>query len=173
MKDSFEVLISSSSIQARIQTLAERINEDYQGKSVTCVGVLKGSFLFMADLVRHLDIDVCCDFLGVSSYKGTESTGQVRITHDLREPVEGRHVLIVEDIVDTGLTLDYLLHNIGVRKPASIAVASLLDKPSRRQVQVQVDYVGFSIPDAFVVGFGLDLDERFRQWPDIRIYKPQ
>ena len=174
-KENIDVLYSREQIADRVKELGKEITETYpHTEELVLVGILKGSVIFFSDLIREIDLTVRCEFMGISSYgSDTKSSGVVKITSDLTAPIEGKDVLIVEDIVDTGLTLDYLLHNIGVRKPASIAVASLLDKPSRRQVQVQVDYVGFSIPDAFVVGFGLDLDERFRQWPDIRIYKSE
>ncbi len=134
------------------------------------VGVLKGSFLFMADLVRAIDGPVTVDFLGVASYEGTRSTGAVQLTHDLRSDIAGKHVVVVEDIVDTGLTLDYLLRNLQSREPASLTVVALLDKPERRKVEVKVDYVGFTIPDAFVVGYGLDLDQLYRNLPYIGVF---
>jgi hypoxanthine phosphoribosyltransferase len=128
--------------------------------------------MFLADLVRAIGGDVRIEFLGVSSYKGTESSGEVRITHDLKTSIEGRHVLIIEDIVDTGLTLQYLLRMLEVRRPLSLKVAALLSKPARRQSDVPVDYVGFSIEDHFVIGYGLDLDERFRNLAYVGIYEP-
>ena len=132
-----------------------------------------GSFLFMADLVRAIGGPVRCEFLGVSSYQGgTRSTGVVRITHDLKQPVEGQHCLLVEDIVDTGLTMDYLLRMLQVRNPASLKVATLLDKPDNREVEVKTDYIGFTIPDEFVVGYGLDLNELYRNLPHIAVYTP-
>jgi hypoxanthine phosphoribosyltransferase len=171
--DHLRVLIPSDHIQARVAELGREIRAAYGDDPITCVGVLKGSFIFMADLVRAIGGDVRCDFLAVSSYHGgMRSSGVVRITEDLRAPVEGHHVLLVEDIVDTGLTLDYLQRLIGVRAPRSLRTCSLLDKPSRREVDVKPDFIGFSIPDEFVVGYGLDLGERFRNLPHIAVYSP-
>ncbi len=166
-------LISAERIQARVQELGARIRADHGDDTLTCIGILKGSFLFMADLVRAIGGNVRCEFLGVSSYQGgTRSTGVVRITHDLRASIEGQRCLVVEDIVDTGLTLDYLLRTLQVRNPRTLKVATLLDKPDNRQVQVPIDYVGFTIPDEFVVGYGLDLGELYRNLPDIAVYSP-
>ena len=168
-----EVLIDEARLQARIQELGAQIRADHGDAPITAIGVLKGSFIFMADLVRAIGGPVRCEFLGVSSYQGgTRSTGVVRITHDLRQPVEGQHCLLIEDIVDTGLTMDYLLRMLQVRNPASLTVATLLDKPSNREVEVQTDYVGFTIPDEFVVGYGLDLNELYRNLPHISVYTP-
>ena len=171
--DSLRVLISEERLQARIQELGAEIRAEYGDAPITCIGVLKGSFIFMADLVRAIGGDVRCEFLGVSSYHGgTRSTGVVRITEDLNNPVEGHHCIIIEDIVDTGLTLDYLLKMLRVRGPASLKTCALLDKATRREVDVEADFVGFSIPDEFVVGFGLDLGERFRNLPHVAVYTP-
>jgi hypoxanthine phosphoribosyltransferase len=171
--DSLTVLISEERLQARIQELGRQIRAEYGDEPITCIGVLKGSFIFMADLVRAIGGDVRCEFLGVSSYHGgTRSTGVVRITEDLNNPIEGHHCLVVEDIVDTGLTLDYLLRTLEVRGPKSVKTCALLDKAARREVDVNADYVGFSIPDEFVVGFGLDLGERFRNLPHVAVYTP-
>lgn len=172
MADSLETLIEADRIARRVRELGGEIRAAYGDRPILCIGVLKGSFLFLADLVREIPGEVRCDFLGVSSYIGTRSTGEVRITHDVRGPIEGFDVLLVEDIVDTGLTLAYLLRTLTVRAPRSIRVASLLDKPSRRRAEVKVDFVGFTIPDEFVVGYGLDLDERFRNLREIAIYRP-
>ncbi len=166
-----DVMYSAEQIQQRITELGAEIRDAYGDETITLIGVLKGSVLFMADLMRAIDGDVTIEFLGVSSYRGTQSSGEVRITHDLNVPIEGRHCLIVEDIVDTGLTLSYLLKSLRVRNPASLKVASLLDKPSRRTVPVEVDWVGFTIPDAFVIGYGLDLDQKYRNLPYIGVYK--
>lgn len=165
-----ETLIAADRIAARIADMGAEIREAFGDEPILCVGVLKGSFIFMADLMRQISGDVRCDFLGVSSYHGTESTGVVRITHDLRSNIESQHVLVVEDIVDTGLTLDFLLRTLEVRGPRSLKVASFLDKPSRRKADVPVHFTGFSIPDAFVVGYGLDLDERYRGLPYVGVY---
>ena len=171
--EQLEVLISEERLQARIQELGREIREEFGDNPITCIGVLKGSFLFMADLVRAIGGPVRCEFLGVSSYQGgTRSTGVVRITHDLKQPVEGQHCLLVEDIVDTGLTMDYLLRMLQVRNPASLKVATLLDKPDNREVEVKTDYIGFTIPDEFVVGYGLDLNELYRNLPHIAVYTP-
>jgi len=167
-----ETLISAEQIATRIAEMGPEIRAHFGDEPIVCVGVLKGSFLFMADLVRTLDGPVRCEFLGVSSYQGTQSTGTVRISHDLTANIEGKNVLLVEDIVDTGLTLDYLIRTLSQRKPKRLAVATLLDKPSRRRVQVPVDWVGFEIPDAFVVGYGLDLDQIYRNLPYIAVYDP-
>ena len=166
-------LIDESSLQARIRELGAQIREEYGDEPITCIGVLKGSFLFMADLVRAIGGPVRCEFLGVSSYQGgTRSTGVVRITHDLKQSVEGQHCLLIEDIVDTGLTMEYLLRMLNLRNPESLRIASLLDKPSNRKVEVEIDYVGFTIPDEFVVGYGLDLHGFHRNLPYIAVYHP-
>jgi hypoxanthine phosphoribosyltransferase len=166
-------LISEERLQARIVSLAKEIREVYGDKALTCVCVLKGSFVFLADLVRALGGDVYCEFLGVASYHGgTHSSGAVQITQDLRTPIEGRDVLVIEDIVDTGRTLSYLVELLRVRQPASLAIVTLLDKPSNRVVQVEVKFVGFEIPDEFVIGYGLDLGELYRNLPYIGVYSP-
>ena len=167
-----KTLFSEEQLRVRITELGAEIRSAYGDQPITAICVLKGSFMFLADLVRAIGGDVRIEFLGVSSYKGTESSGEVRITHDLKTSIEGRHVLIIEDIVDTGLTLQYLLRLLEVRKPLSLKVAALLSKPARRQSDVRVDYVGFSIEDHFVIGYGLDLDERFRNLAYVGIYEP-
>jgi len=169
--DQLEVMIDADRIAARVLELGAAIRADHGPDTpLHVVGVLKGSFLFMADLVRAIDGPVVCDFLGVASYEGTKSTGAVQLTHDLRTDVTGKHVILVEDIVDTGLTLHYLVRNMEARGPASLTVVSLLDKPERRQVDVDVDHIGFTIPDAFVVGYGLDLDQLYRNLPYIGVF---
>lgn len=165
------VLYDADTIAARVEAMGKEIRSFYGDEPIICIGVLKGSFIFLADLVRQLPGDVECSFLGVQSYEGTTSTGDVRITHDLRGQIRDRHVLLVEDIVDTGLTLSYLLDTLGVRGPKSIKVAALLDKPSRRQVPVPIDFIGFSIPDAFVIGYGLDVDGRYRNLPYVGVFE--
>ncbi len=161
-----EVLFSEDRIRARIAELGAEITRDYAGRELVLVGVLKGCFLFMADLCRQIDLPLKCDFLGLSSYGDhTKSTGVIRITSDLKRPIEGENVLIVEDIVDSGLTMRYLLDNLQTRKPKEVKVCSLLDKPSRRRVETKIDYLGFSVPDAFVVGYGLDYKGRLRNLP--------
>ena len=168
----FDVLIGEDRLAARIRELGREISEVYRGEPLTLVCILKGSFLFMADLARAIEGDVRVEFLGVASYDGVASSGAVQITHDLRQSIEGRHCLLVEDIVDTGLTLSFLLETMRLRSPASLRVASLLDKPSRRKVEVPIDYVGFQIEDVFVIGYGLDLDQRYRNLPYVGIYEP-
>ena len=171
--ESLRVLIPEDRLQARIGELGRQIREDYGDAPVLCIGVLKGSFLFMADLVRAIGGDVRCDFLSASSYHGgTRSSGTVTINFDVSSPIEGLHCLVVEDIVDTGRTLSHLLERLSARGPKSMKTVALLDKPSRREVDMDPDYVGFSIPDEFVVGFGLDLAERFRNLPHIAVYRP-
>jgi hypoxanthine phosphoribosyltransferase len=163
----FEPFIERERIAERIAELGAQIRADYAGRELVVVGVLKGSFLFMADLVRELGENVTCDFLRCSSYEGVRSTGKVRIEFDLTQPIEGKDVLIVEDIIDTGLTMNFLLQALGVRGASSLKVCSLLDKPSRRKSEVPIDYVGFSIEDRFVIGYGLDLDGRYRNLSSI------
>src|SRR6476659_3664245 len=164
-------LISQADIQTRIQSLAAEIERDYPaGEGIHLVAVLKGGFMFMADLVRAMSERVTMDFMAVSSYgKGTTSSGQVRVLKDLDSNVEGRHVILVEDIVDTGLTLHYLQDLLRARAPQTLKTACLLSKPSRRKVDVTVDYIGFTIEDHFVVGYGLDYAEKYRNLPYIAI----
>ncbi|MEO1267265.1 MAG: hypoxanthine phosphoribosyltransferase [Myxococcota bacterium] len=166
-----EPMLSTAAIAARVRALGAEITADYRDQELIVVGVLKGSFLFFADLVRAIDVPkMSCDFLGLSSYGSrTESSGVVRLTSDLSRSVLDKHVLIVEDIVDTGLTMNYLLENFRARRPASLAVCTLLDKPAGRKIEVDVRYVGFTIEDQFVVGYGLDFDERHRQLPFIGV----
>ena len=172
-KNRLDVLISEERIQARVRELGREIREKLGDEPITCICVLKGSFVFMADLVRAIGGDVRCEFLGVSSYHGgTRSSGVVRITQDLRAPIEGRHCLVVEDIIDTGLTLDYLIRMLRMRSPASLHTCSLLDKPAHREVDCSCDFVGFQIPDEFVVGYGLDLGEYYRNLPYLAVYHP-
>ena len=166
-----EVLYSSEKLQGRIRELGEQITADYAGKTVTAIAILKGSFVFLADLVRAIDAPVKNEFIGISSYgDNTESSGIVKITQDLTHSIEGEHVLIVEDIIDTGLTMKYLLDNLGTRKPASMKICSLLHKPSNTREEVPIDYVGFTIPNKFVVGYGLDFAGVFRNLPFIGVY---
>jgi len=160
-------LISEAALQARVKEVAKDIQRDAAGEPLLLLGVLKGAFLFMADLMRQIDGDVTCDFISVSSYVGTTSSGEVQIRKDVDSPLEGRRVIIVEDIVDTGLTLHYLQGILQNRNPASLKTACLLSKPSRRKTAVPVDYVGFEIEDKFVVGYGLDFNERYRNLPYI------
>ncbi len=163
-----EPLLLHKEIQARVDNLGKRITLDYAGKELLLVGILKGSFVFMADLIRCIDLPISIDFMAMSSYgAATKSSGVVRILKDLEQGVDGRHVLVVEDVVDTGLTLNYIYGHMRSRGAASVKICSLLDKPSRRQVAVPLHYKGFEIPDEFVVGYGLDVDERYRNLPDV------
>ena len=166
-----KVLLTADQIQARVRELGAEIERDYpDGDEIHLVGVLKGGFMFMADLVRSMSARVTLDFIAVSSYgKSTRSTGEVRMVKDVDASLEGRHVIIVEDIVDTGLTLTYLQDILRARGPLSLKTACLLSKPSRRQVEVTVDYVGFTIADRFVVGYGLDYAEKYRNLPYIGV----
>ncbi|HEX9289629.1 MAG TPA: hypoxanthine phosphoribosyltransferase [Anaeromyxobacteraceae bacterium] len=169
--EQLDVLLSEEQLRARIAEMGAEITRDYAGKPLKLVGVLKGSFMFMADLARAVDLPLKIDFIGTTSYQGTRSSGVVRITNDLSRPIEGEHVLLVEDIVDTGLTMKYLLENLGTRRPASVKVCALLEKPARAKVKVPIDYKGFEIPDAFVVGYGLDWDGRLRNLPYIGVVR--
>lgn len=167
------VLVSTEQIQKRVIEMAEQINRDYASvERLYIVGILKGAFIFLADLTRHLSIPHVVDFMALSSYGRTTTSGAVRILMDLREPVEGQHVLVVEDIVDTGHTLDYLLHILNSRKPASLRTCALVRK-QRKNNGVQVDYLGFEIPDVWVVGYGLDYADRFRTLPYVAELKRQ
>jgi hypoxanthine phosphoribosyltransferase len=161
--DLVEVLFSEEQIQARLAEMARKIEQDYVGKDILLVGVLKGAVMVMADLARHFDRHVSMDWMAISSYgSGTKSSGVVRILKDLDTDINNRHVLVVEDIIDTGLTLSWLVSNLNSRGPASVEICTLLRKPDALQMSVDVKYVGFDIADEFVVGFGLDYDERYR-----------
>jgi hypoxanthine phosphoribosyltransferase len=156
-------LISERRLQARVRALGRTIRTDYRGRDLVLIGILKGSFIFMADLVRAIDLPLTCDFMRVSSYgSGTISSGRIRMEFDLSHPVRGKDVIIVEDIVDTGWTLDHVLTELRRKRPSSLRLAALLHKPDRTRVDVQIDYLGFKIPDRFVVGYGLDFDGRYR-----------
>lgn len=169
-----KILLDETRIKERVLQLGQQITRDYQGQNILTVGILKGAMIFLADLVRNIEVPTFFDFMAVSSYgTGTVSSGAVRILKDLDRSIEGRHVIIVEDIVDTGLTLQYLVENMKARGPASLKICTLLDKPSRRKVEVSVDYNGFSIPDEFVVGYGLDYNECYRNLPYIAVLKPE
>jgi hypoxanthine phosphoribosyltransferase len=168
------ILIPAEDLRARVDELGRQIRRDYAGRTPILVGVLKGAVVFLADLMRAIDAPCECDFIAVSSYgASTRSSGIVELTKDLSQPIEGRDVLIVEDIVDTGRTLTYLLRNLETRQPRTVRVCALLDKVSRREVPVELDYVGFAIPDEFVVGYGLDYAGAYRNLPDICILKPE
>lgn len=169
----FEVLLSEEQVQARVRELGEAISRDLAGEQVLVIGILKGAFIFMADLVRAMSVPLTVDFMSLSSYgSSTESSGEVRIVKDLEQAVDGKHVLVVEDIIDTGLTLKYLSEILRRRNPRSVRICALLDKPSRRKTEMAADYVGFVIPDHFVVGYGLDFDQQYRNFRDVRILKP-
>jgi hypoxanthine phosphoribosyltransferase len=173
-EDLAEILIDEATVQARVAELAARISRDYAGKTPLLICVLKGGVAFLVDLMRTLTVPHEIDFMAISSYGGrrTESSGVVQIVMDLSASIEGRDVLIVEDIIDSGRTLDYMLRMLGTRNPASLRVCVLLTKPSRREIDVPLDYVGFEIPDKFVVGYGLDFDERYRHLPFVGVLKP-
>lgn len=172
-KDLQEVIIPREELEAGVKRLAEEISRDYAGRTVTLVGVLKGCTLFMSDLAKSLSLDTRMDFMMLSSYAGAQSTGVVRILLDLKESIEGSDVLIVEDIVDSGLTMNYLLPNLKTRRPRSIEICTLLDKPSRRKAPVPIKYTGFTIPDKFVVGYGLDYNGIYRNLPYIGVLKEE
>lgn len=173
-KDIESVLFSEEELRRRVRELGAQITADYAGKEPVLVSVLRGSYIFMADLTRCIDLPCTVDFMSVSSYgKGTKSSGQVQITKDLSDDIEGKDLIVVEDILDSGNTLYYLLQILEARKPASIRLCTLLDKPERRVKEVDVTYRGFQIPDAFVVGYGLDYAEKYRNLPYIGILKPE
>ncbi len=164
------VLFTKDEIAATVNRLAAEIRQDYLTKHPILIGVLKGSFMFMADLIRLLDLPLEVEFIRLSSYgRGKESAGKIKVVQGLRSEVRGRDVLVIEDIVDTGLTISFLLDYLGKKKPASLKLCALTDKPSRRKTPVTIDYRGLTVPDKFIVGYGLDWDERFRNLPDICI----
>jgi len=172
--DIAEVLLDAATIKAKVRELGARIGDDYAGRDLVLVSILKGALPFLADLMREVPIYCSLDFLEVSSYgAGTSSSGVVRILKDLAKPIEGRDVLVVEDILDTGHTLSYVIEHLRGQHPASLGMCALLDKPARRVVPIQVDYKGFEIPDKFVVGYGLDFAERYRNLPFIGVLKPE
>lgn len=164
------ILIRNAAIRKRIREIARQIERDFAGQRIHLIGVLKGAFIFLSDLVREIDLEVSLDFMAVASYgRGKQSSGQVRLLKDLDSSIEGLNVILVEDILDTGLTLDYLLRVLRQRKPKTLKIAALLDKPSRRLREIEADYVGFKIPNEFVVGYGLDYAERYRNLRDVRV----
>ena len=166
-------LIDEKSIGEKVRELGQRITEVHRGHEIVLVPVLKGSFLFAADLARAIDLPLSIDFFGCRSYgDGTESSGVVQITYDLTRSIESKHVIVVEDIVDTGLTMTYLMENLGTRKPATLELCSLLHKPARTKVPVKIDYLGFTIEDVFVIGYGLDYAERYRNLPYLGVLEP-
>src|SRR5918997_1578543 len=168
------VLVPSDDIQAKVRELGARITDDYGTDKLLLVGILRGAVVFLSDLMRHLELPCEIDFMDISSYgTGTQTSGVVRILKDLEEDITGRHVLIIEDIIDTGLTLSYLRRMLLQRGPASLEICALLSKPSRRQVELDVKYLGFEVPDEFVVGYGLDLAGAYRNLPDIHALEPE
>ena len=162
------ILFRRDEVEATVKRLAAEIKEDYQGKYPLLIGILKGSFMFMADLIRLLNFPLEVEFIRLSSYgRGRSTPGEIKVVHGLRSPIKGRDVLVIEDIVDTGLTISFLLDYLRKRKPASLRLCALTDKPSRQQAPVTIDYLGFTVPNKFLVGYGIDWDEKFRYLPDI------
>ena len=174
-KDIQEVLISEEQIKARVKELGKVLSEEYAGKDPIVVGVLKGVVVFYADMIRELTVPCQMDFMWISSYAGTDSTGHMQVKRDVSAGIKGRHVLILEDIFDTGHSLDFTYHHLMSKEPASLKICTLLDKPSRRdpKVTLQADYVGFTVPNAFVVGYGLDFNEHYRNLPYVGVLKPE
>ena len=170
-----KILLSEQQIQARIQELGEVLTKEYADKNPVIIGVLKGVVVFYADMIRHIQVPCQMDFMWLSSYAGTDSTGKMLVRQDVTADIEGRHVLILEDIFDTGNSLEFTVNHLKKQNPASIKICTLLDKPERRRpgVTVQADYVGFTIPNAFVVGYGLDYNEKYRNLPYVGILKPE
>lgn len=169
-----EILVTEEEIQQKVKELGQRITKDYQGKNLMLVGILKGAVMFLSDLAKNIKIPILIDFMAVSSYgHSSESTGIVRIIKDLESSIEDKDILIVEDIIDTGLTLSYLTDNLKKRRAKSVKIVTLLDKPERRKVEVPVDYVGFVIPDEFVIGYGIDYAERYRNLPYVASLKEE
>ncbi len=171
--DRVEVLLSEERLRTRVREIGREITRDYQGRPLVLVGVLKGALVFLADLIREIDLPVSLDFVGLSSYVGTRTSGTIEVTADLTRPIEGKHVIVVEDIVDTGLTMQWLVRRLQERNPASVEVCALLVKPARARVTVPVRYRGFEIADDFVVGYGMDYCESYRNLPDICILPPE
>jgi len=172
--DKPKVIIPREEIANKVAELATQLRKDYRGKNPLLIGILKGSFVFMSDLVRAMNIPVEIDFVRLASYgAGKDSAGKIKLVKDVETPIKGRHVLVVEDIIDRGLTVRFLLDYLRFREPSSLKLCALFDKPSRRKVEVPIDYVGFTVPDAFVVGYGLDFDEKFRYLPNLCILEGQ
>ncbi|MBI3940440.1 MAG: hypoxanthine phosphoribosyltransferase, partial [Acidobacteria bacterium] len=167
-----EILLTADQIQSRVRQMGQQISQDYAARSPLFIGVLKGACMFLSDLIRDVNLPISVDFIAVASYgTATESSGQVQLLKDVESSIEEKDIILVEDIVDTGLTLTYLIHNLQSRNPASLKVAALLNKPSRRQIDVALDYVGFEIPDKFVVGYGLDYAQNYRNLPHVAVLK--
>jgi hypoxanthine phosphoribosyltransferase len=163
-----EVLVSKAEIAATVKKMAAAITKDYREKNPLLIGILKGSFVFLADLIRQLDFPLEVEFVRLSSYgSGTQTSGKVKIVHGLKSAIKGRHVLVVEDIVDTGITLAYFLEYLKKKNPASLKLCALTEKPSRRRVPIKINYLGLTVPDKFIVGYGIDCDEKYRNLPDI------
>ncbi len=174
MKDDImKVLIGKEELQKRVKELAKQITEDYKGEEIIMVCILRGSSIFFADLVKEMDCFVRFEFMSVSSYAGTTTSGEVAINYDIKCPVENKNLILVEDIIDTGCTLSYLKRVLSQRMPKSLKICSLLDKPSRRRVEIEGDYVGFEVPNEFVVGYGLDYNQLYRNYPEIGVLKPE
>lgn len=173
-RDLAYVMYTEEEIQRRVREIADEISRDFEGRDFTMLGVLRGAFIFIADLMRRVSVPCSVDFMAFESYgAATESSGVVRLTKDLEESVTGKHLLVVEDIIDSGRTLHYMLQLLEAREPASISVCTLLEKPSRRVIEIDVHYRGFSVPDEFVVGYGLDYDQRYRGLPCIGVLRPE
>jgi hypoxanthine phosphoribosyltransferase len=169
-----DILVTAAMIQNRVKELGEELSEDYADKNPIFVGILKGSIYFLSDLTRAMNVPLLVDFLVVNSYGDSQETsGVVRVIKDLKEDIRNRHVVLVEDIIDTGLTIDYLLRNFSLRNPASVEVCALLSKPSRRKINVPIKYIGFEVPDRFVVGYGLDYKQYYRNLPYVCVLKPE
>ena len=164
-------LFNSQEIQAKVKELAGRITKDYSGKELLAVGILKGAYMFFSDLVKAIEVPLTLDFIIASSYIKTETSGEVKIYYDIREDITDKHVLLIDDIVDTGITLNYIRERVLARCPQSVKVCAFLDKKEKREVEIPLDYVGFEIPNEFVVGYGLDYDNKFRNLPYISIFK--
>ncbi len=163
-------LFTEEEIKTRIKQLAEQITIDYKDKDLIAIGVLKGACVFFSDLIRHINMPLAVDFIIASSYVKKESSGNIKIHYDIRETIEGKDVLLIEDIVDTGITIDYLVKEISLKNPNSIKVCALLDKKDRRKVEAPIDYIGFDIPDLFIIGYGIDYENQYRNLPYITVY---
>jgi hypoxanthine phosphoribosyltransferase len=173
-KDVKEVLFTAEEIRDRVAEMGKQIEKDYRGRDLLVIAVLKGANMFLGDLIRHIDLPMEVDFIAASSYGNTtESSGVVRILKDLDYPIEGKDVLLIEDLIDTGLTLHYLAENLKSRGPASFRICTLLDKPERRKIDIEVQYTGFAIPDEFIVGYGIDYSQRYRNLPYVATLKPE
>ncbi len=173
-EDVKEILFSADELNKRVRELGKQITTEYQGRELLVIGVLKGANVFLGDLIRYIELPLEIDFIAAASYgNSTESSGVVRLLKDLDYPIENRHVLLIEDLIDTGLTLNYLADNLKARQPASFKICTLLDKPERRKVAIEVDYKGFDIPDEFIVGYGIDYSQKYRNLPYVATLKPE